>query len=221
MNTHHFFLGGSYSKVPILQLSTVKPTVWKCLARTAMAASLAERLLGWLASKTSRSRLWHRWSFFVALPVIIGHRVNMCRDNLTDMETAPPHVLPPEGFDVRGMRTADGSCNDLAQPWMGMAEVRFGRNMPIADVFGERPPGLFEPSPRLISNEPLARREFMPVPHLNLLAAAWIQFMVHDWLSHGSNEEAANPHHVPPPPDDTWPEPSSGVCEARRDRREG
>ena len=171
-----------------------------------MAASLAARLLGWLPSKTSHSRPWHRWPFFVALPVIIGHRVNMRRDKLTDMETEPPRVLPPAGFDVRGMRTADGSYNDLARPWMGMAGMRFGRNMPITAVFGERLPGLFEPSPRLISNELLARREFVPVPHLNLLAAAWIQFMVHDWLSHGSNDKAADPHEVPLPPGDTWPE---------------
>ena len=171
-----------------------------------MTASLAERLLGWLASKTSLSRPWHRLPFLMALPVIIGHRVNMRRNNLTDMETQPPRIPPPEGFDVRGMRTADGSYNDLAEPWMGMARMRFGRNMPITDVFGERPPELFEPSPRLISNELLARREFVPVPHLNLLAAAWIQFMVHDWLSHGSNVKTATPHEVPLPPGDTWPE---------------
>ena len=31
----------------------------------------------------------------------------------------------------------------------------------------------------------LARREFQPVEGLNLLAAAWLQFMIRDWLSHG------------------------------------
>lgn len=170
-----------------------------------MRVAWYDRVLGALASRGSRVKAWHRWPFFIAVSMIVGHRVNMRRDNLTDTQTVPPDVPEPNGFDVRGMRTADGSYNDLAKPWMGMAGARFGRNMPLADTFGERPPTLFEPSPRLISNRLLARREFIPVPHLNVLAAAWIQFMVHDWLSHGTNDKGAEPHVVPLPSGDDWP----------------
>ena len=55
-----------------------------------------------------------------------------------------------------------------------MAGARFGRNVPIAATFGETEPELYEPNPRLISNKLLARREFIPVPYLNVLVAAWI-----------------------------------------------
>lgn len=169
-----------------------------------MSESLLDRLLGRFARAAARIRAWHRWPYFIGVAMIVGHRVNMRRENLTDTEVSPPTPPPPDGFDVRGMRMADGSYNDLAKPWMGMTGARFGRNMPMAETFGERPPRLYEPSPRLVSNRLLARRAFVPVPHLNLLAAAWIQFMVHDWLSHGSNDKEAEPWDVPLPEGDRW-----------------
>jgi len=183
-----------------------------------MSAAWYERALGVLAKSSSRLRAWHRWPFLIAVPVIVGHRVNMRRDNLTDTQTVPPPVPSPDGLDVRGARTADGSYNDLDRPWMGMAGARFGRNMPLQDTFGEQSPILFEPSPRLVSNKLLARHEFVPVPHLNVLAAAWIQFMVHDWLSHGPNQKDAKPHEIPLPPDDDWPEGRMPVLPTDPDR---
>jgi hypothetical protein len=167
---------------------------------------IAERLLGRVANRLAERKPWFRWPFLVAVPMIVGHRVTMRQENLTDTEVSPPAPTAPEGFDIRGARTPDGSHNDLAKPWMGMAGARFGRNMPREATFGETLPKLMEPSPRLISNRLLARREFVPVPHLNLLAAAWIQFMVHDWLSHGSNDKEAPPHDIPLPEGDDWPE---------------
>lgn len=169
-----------------------------------MRESLLDRLLGRFARTAARVRAWHRWPYPVAVAMIVGHRVNMRRENLTDTEVDPPAVAPPEAFDVRGMRTPDGSFNDLARPWMGMTGARFGRNMPLPETFGERPPRLYEPSPRLVSSRLLARREFVAVPHLNLLAAAWIQFMVHDWLSHGSNDKNAEKWEIPLPEGDSW-----------------
>jgi hypothetical protein len=168
-----------------------------------MGAGLLDRLLASFTRLANRIRPWHRWPFLVGLPMIIGHRVILRRHNLTDTQTRKP-VLPQVAADVRGARTADGSYNDLSAPWMGMKGARFGRNMPLADTFGEKPPTLFEPSPRLVSNALLARREFVPVPHLNVLAAAWIQFMVHDWLSHGSNDKKDPPHVIPLPEGDDW-----------------
>jgi hypothetical protein len=32
------------------------------------------------------------------------------------------------------------------------------------------------------------RKEFIPVKQLNLLAAGWIQFMLHDWFDHGAQD---------------------------------
>lgn len=42
------------------------------------------------------------------------------------------------------------------------------------------------------------------MPFLNLLAAAWLQFMVHDWMSHGKGDPGAEIH-IPLADDDDWP----------------
>ena len=43
---------------------------------------------------------------------------------------------------------------------------------------------LLVPNPRTVSRELMTREQFQPATILNLLAAAWIQFMVHDWFVH-------------------------------------
>jgi hypothetical protein len=164
-----------------------------------------ERILAFMSARLARMRPWHRWPLLIGVPMVVGQRGTLRQHNLTDMQTAPPPPTEPGEFDPRQGRTADGSFNDLGVPWMGKTGARFGRNMPMADTFGETAPRLFEPSPRLVSNALLARRDFVPVPHLNVLAAAWIQFMVHDWLSHGSNDKTMPPHDVPLPEGDDWP----------------
>jgi hypothetical protein len=59
------------------------------------------------------------------------------------------------------------------------------------------------PSPRLVSRRLLTRDTFKPAESLNLLAAAWIQFMTHDWFNHGKNQ-ADNAFHIPLEADDPW-----------------
>ena len=158
-----------------------------------------------IARATSRLAPWHKWPFLVAIPTLVGTRVIMRWRNLFDTETAPPRLTSSEE-NPRSHRTADGSFNGLDIPWMGMAGARFGRNVPINETFGDKPPRLLEPNPRRISNDLLARQAFVPVPYLNVLVSAWLQFMVHDWLSHGENDQAVPPHEVPISRDDDWPQ---------------
>ena len=167
-------------------------------------ASLVDRVIGAIARRTEPFRVWHHWPFLASLVIILGHRANLRRDNLSDTETAPRPVPAPETFDFQGARTPDGTFNDLSAPWMGSAGTRFGRNVPLASGFGETGDRLMDPSPREVSRRLLARGEFAPVPHLNLLAAAWIQFMVHDWLSHGKNDTSQFLE-IPVSDDDDWP----------------
>jgi hypothetical protein len=169
-----------------------------------MGPSLGDRALAAVARVTSAIAPWHKWPFLIALPTLAGIRVIMRERNLFSTETAPPTLAPP-GDDITAHRTADGSFNALDTPWMGMAGARFGRNVPISETFPAAPPSLYEPSPRRISNELLARREFIPVPYLNVMVSGWLQFMVHDWLSHGENQRA-DPHELPVEPGDGWPQ---------------
>src|SRR4029079_8746458 len=102
-------------------------------------------------------------------------------------------------------RSPDGSYNDLSAPAMGSTGARFGRNAPIERTFRESPERMMTPNPRTVSTELLTRDEFQPATTLNLLAAAWLQFQVHDWLSHGRNE-SADPWLVSLEASDDWPE---------------
>jgi hypothetical protein len=66
---------------------------------------------------------------------------------------------------------------------MGSAGCRFGRNFPLSEVAPDTP-NLLIPNPRIVSRELMTRDHFQPATVLNLLAASWIQFMVHDWFVH-------------------------------------
>src|SRR5262249_22156935 len=95
---------------------------------------------------------------------------------------------------------------DLSEPSMGKAGARFGRNVPLAATTRESERSVLRPNPRTVSRELMTRHQFVPAPTLNLHAAAWLQFMVHDWLSHGTNSrpDEATPWQVPLAEDDPW-----------------
>jgi hypothetical protein len=88
---------------------------------------------------------------------------------------------------------------------MGSAGMRFGRNAPIEHTYPSKPEDVLSPNPRTVSLELMTRHRFQPATTLNVLAAAWLQFMIRDWLSHGKSEKE-NPWLVPLPPGDNWHE---------------
>jgi heme peroxidase len=151
---------------------------------------------------------WDKLPRVLGLLVLVGVRDILRQRNLHDTSALPSAACPkvpaptPETLTTR---TPDGSYNDLDQPAMGMAGTRFGRNVPLEYGYQETPDQILEPNPREVSRELLTRREFIPATSLNLMAAAWIQFMVKDWLSHG----AGDPQHcfeMPLAADDPWPQ---------------
>lgn len=101
-----------------------------------------------------------------------------------------------------GARTEDGTCNILDNPAEGSVNRRFGRNVQLEAAYGETESDtLLTPNPRDVSNSLMARTEFKPATSVNFIAAAWIQFMVHDWVDHGDGEEG-NPILVNRPAND-------------------
>jgi hypothetical protein len=158
---------------------------------------------------TSRDSLWKRFFMTVtervdhrigwsrlprpaALVTVMGLRMRLRRDNLFDPAGLRlpwgPAPLPDGPRSLT--RTADGTGNDLTHEAMGSAGSLFGRNVPPAET---APSNVLTPNPRLVSLKLLTRQQFQPATSLNVLAAAWLQFQVHDWFSHGSND-----------PDDPW-----------------
>ncbi len=146
---------------------------------------------------------WHRLPPFLGVPNLIAVRNVLREKNLFDTETAAPST---DAGDARWRRarSSDGRGNDPSNPGMGAVGRRFGRNVPPDHTVPEGLPGLLEPNPRTISRRLLVRDTFVPAESLNLLAAAWIQFQVHDWFAHGKTEPG-NEFRLPLEAGDTWP----------------
>ena len=62
-----------------------------------------------------------------------------------------------------------------------------------------------EPNPREVSRRLLTRTPFLPATSVNTLAAAWLQFMIHDWFTHGVSDTSRLVD-IPLPPGDDWRE---------------
>jgi hypothetical protein len=169
-----------------------------------MGDGIVKRAFMGLTGTLDRRFGWDHLPKPLALITLTGLRMTLRRHNLFD--TSGTTVgwgpeLPPAG--PRSLvRSPDGTGTDPVHPDMGSVRSRFGRNVPIDDTYRQ---DVLKPNPRTVSLELLARREFIPANTLNLLAAAWLQFEVHDWMSHGTNE-VNDPWEVELDDDDPWPD---------------
>ncbi len=150
---------------------------------------------------------WYRRPLWRAILTLAHMREELNRHNLRDVY--PKRALvgfqtkgqkPPPG--VERCRTADGTWNNLENPMEGAAGTRFSRNVANDAIRPETGARLLTPDPREVSRRLLTRGDPMKeVPFLNLLAAAWIQFQTHDWVSHGENQQG-NSYEIPLTQDD-------------------
>jgi len=152
-----------------------------------------------------RDREWFDLPPLVAGPKLVQARDELREKNLHDTEE-PPHARAESAPPAEALtaRMPDGSWNDLSCPFMGKAGTRFGRNTPLPDTYPDTA-NLLNPNPRTVSLELFTRTAFVPVPILNVLAAAWIQFQVHDWFVHQKGSWD-NTHDIPVPAGDSWHE---------------
>jgi len=166
---------------------------------------------------------WDRLPRWVGAFSLIGTRRELRQKNLHNTEVidlvVPESALPPPA-NHKTARTIDGSYNDLSAPLMGSVGTRFGRNVPLAFTSPEPEPLILEPNPRDVSLELMTRTTFMPATTLNVLAAAWIQFNVHDWMSHGENQ-VENPWELKLDDGDPWAEERMRIQRTRQDPRHG
>jgi len=167
---------------------------------------------------------WHKLPTWLGLANLIGLLESLRSENLHDTNSLDGAPAPeaanappvPVGAEARKWRTADGSHNDLARPTMGKAGTRFGRNFALHEIEAPARSSWLMPNPRVISEVLLARDRFVPATSLNVLAAAWIQFMTRDWFSHGTSSDAA-PHEIPLLATDDWHERPMRVAPTRPD----
>ena len=180
---------------------------------------MLKRLYSSMTEVVDRRIGWDKLPWPLGMLVLLGIRFRLRARNLYDSGRGSldrPQADEDAHANHLTARTLDGTYNDLDDPLMGALGSRFGRNVPLDHAKPEPDDRLLEPSPRRVSLELLTRREFKPATTLNLLAAAWIQFEVHDWFSHGQSE-SANPWRIELGADDTWPQHPMEIQRTRRD----
>jgi hypothetical protein len=147
---------------------------------------------------------WTNWFFSplnTALAKLATMRAVLDKFNLHDAYLPGQRPAPVDCTGKTGVRQVDGTCNDTTDTMMGAANVRFGRNIPYF-VPNPASPGsyvpnpkvypdltnLMVPNPREVSRKLFVRgTNFKGVSFLNMFAAAWVQFQVHDWFDHNNH----------------------------------
>jgi hypothetical protein len=172
--------------------------------------SLTQRALIFVYKGINKFIPWHKLPTYIGVLNLSAYRYELRQKNLHDVYPSPedqgtrgcPTITNDQYLDTRN---SDGLFNDLAAPEMGCVGMRFGRNVAREHTAKPGHEELMTPNPRLVSEEFLKREEFKPATTLNLLAAAWIQFQVHDWFQHENS--TTETHDISLPTGDKWNSP--------------
>jgi hypothetical protein len=173
-----------------------------------MTLNFGQKLLVWTFKLVNLVVPWHRLPTWLSVTNLLALRYELRDQNLhdtyedeDDQGTTSAPAMPETKY--LSVRNSDGQFNDLERPKMGARCMRFGRNVPRQFTAPPSEEMLMTPSPRVISERLLARENgvFKPATIVNLLAAAWIQFQVHDWAQHFRSEKTWD---VPLPEGDNW-----------------
>jgi hypothetical protein len=147
-----------------------------------------------VAQRLDRTFHWDRLGRPLGHLTLLGLRHRLRQYNLYDPDLPghPPRRDPAaengahgDAAPPRRTRAIDGRGTHPRQAAMGAVRTRFSRNAPVA-------PASEGPDPADVSEQLLRRRsgEFVPAKSLNMLAAAWLQFEVHDWFAHQFDTDA-------------------------------
>ncbi|KAL8247144.1 hypothetical protein R6Q59_008360 [Mikania micrantha] len=122
---------------------------------------------------------WHRFPVFLGL-AYLGIRRSL-HDKYNLLSVGKTRVGVRFDTDDVAFRTADGKFNDPSNATAGSEGTFFGRNMLPVDQKEK----LLKPDPMVIATKLLARKQLIDTgKQFNMIAASWIQFMIHDWIDH-------------------------------------
>ncbi|GKA53633.1 alpha-dioxygenase 1-like protein [Tanacetum coccineum] len=142
--------------------------------------TLIDQLLFLIIHSVDKSGIaWHR------LPVLLGLFYLGIRRHLHDkhnlINVGKSRVAVRFGADDIPFRTANGMFNDVSDGAAGSQGTFIGRNMPPVDQKDK----LLKPDPMVVATKLLARKQLIDTgKQFNVIAASWIQFMIHDWIDH-------------------------------------
>ncbi|XP_042975347.1 alpha-dioxygenase 1-like isoform X1 [Carya illinoinensis] len=142
--------------------------------------TLIDRLLFLIVHYIDKLGIWHRLPVFLGLIYLAIRRRLHEEYNLFNVGRSPVGVrFNPMDYPYR---TADGKYNDPFNEGAGSEGTFFGRNILPVD---QKRKVLMKPDPMVVATKLLARRKFTDTgKQFNMIAASWIQFMIHDWIDH-------------------------------------
>ncbi|GLT33298.1 hypothetical protein SLA2020_079000 [Shorea laevis] len=126
--------------------------------------------------------IWPKLPVFLGLFYLATRRHLHQKYNLFNVGRSPVGIRFNRGDYP--YRADDGKYNDPFNEVAGSEGSFFGRNI-LPDDGGDRKRKLMKPDPVLVATKLLARKEFADTgKQFNMIAASWIQFMIHDWVDH-------------------------------------
>ncbi|KAF5196857.1 alpha-dioxygenase 1-like, partial [Thalictrum thalictroides] len=140
---------------------------------------LTDKILFLIMHSVDKLGIWHRLPVFLALIYLAIRRTLQQTYNLINVGPTPVGVrFNPVDYPYR---TSDGKFNDPFNEVAGSQGSFFGRNIQPVDQSDK----LMKPDPMVVAAKLLARTEFKDTgKQFNMIAASWIQFMIHDWIDH-------------------------------------
>ncbi|CAN4082484.1 unnamed protein product [Withania somnifera] len=169
----------SFVMVKNLLLSPLRKFIHKDFHDIFQRMTLVDKLFFLIVHFVDKHNFWHRLPVFFGLLYLGARRHLHQQYNLINVGRTPTGVRANPGDYP--YRTADGKYNDPFNEGAGSQFSFFGRNMMPLDQHNK----LKKPDPMVVATKLLARRKFVDTgKQFNMIAASWIQFMVHDWIDH-------------------------------------
>ncbi|XP_058778708.1 alpha-dioxygenase PIOX-like [Vicia villosa] len=165
--------------IRIIFSTIVQHCIHKDFHEAVAKMSIIDAFLFLLIHSIDKLGIWHRLPVFLGLLYLASRRHLHQQYNLFNVGQTPVGIRSnPYDYPYR---TADGKFNDPFDDNAGSEGSFIGRNILPVDQKDK----LLKPDPMVVVTKLLARKTFKDTgKQFNVLAAAWIQFMIHDWIDH-------------------------------------
>ncbi|KAL4577205.1 hypothetical protein LXL04_013310 [Taraxacum kok-saghyz] len=169
------------SSVKSLLLSPMERLIHPDFLQIFQKMTLVNRFLFLIMHSIDKSEMgWHRLPVFLGLIYLAIRRHLHEEYNLISVGKTPVGFRYSPSTELP-FRAANGKIYDPFKDGAGSEGALFGRNMPSADHKDKQ----LKPHPMVVATKLLSRKQFKDTEkQFNMIAASWIQFMIHDWIDH-------------------------------------
>ncbi|CAK7326360.1 unnamed protein product [Dovyalis caffra] len=175
---------GLMDSIKTLSSSSLRRFVHHDFHEVVARMTIIDAFLFLIVHSIDKLRIWHRLPVLLGLLYLSIRRHLHQEYNLFNVGRSPVGVrYNPADYPYR---TPDGKYNEPFNEGGGSQGTFFGRNvLPV-----NQQDKLKKPDPIVVATRLLARKKFIDTgKQFNMIAASWIQFMIHDWIDHMEETE--------------------------------